>query len=222
MNKTGLIFLIIWTIATHAFAQNFPDERKPKALVFGIGAASHRGDLNDRFPGSGLVAVVGVNLNTSKKLHGNLLLSIGSTSGQQLDYTVPNNPDATPNTFFQSGFIGINHELHFNLVDREKFKFYLSQGVGVMRYVPKDQFGNELSNQINTRALNETYGNLSLMLPSMVGMLYQLPNRLNLGLQAGYYNTLTDYLDNISQWGTNEGSDNILSVRFQVSVPVNF
>ena len=91
----------------------------------------------------------------------------------------------------------------------------------LLRFDPQDEFNDSLVDQPFTRAANETYGNITLMLPTQIGVLYTLPNDYSIGLQVGYTNTLTDYLDNISDWSNSGGQDNIFSYRFVVHIPVS-
>ncbi|MFY0625253.1 MAG: hypothetical protein JXR07_03080 [Reichenbachiella sp.] len=192
-----------------------------KEVFVGVGMASYNGDLGDGYQSGSLLGVVGIKLNNKKKLNSNFNITFGQISGQELDYAFEPNPSATPNTYFSSSFISFNYDLQFNFIDLPKLKVYLSQGVGLMRYEAKDQFSNSLLDQTNTRAVGEEYRNLTVVLPTQLGFKYKLPNDFGLGLQAGFYNTMTDYIDNISQWGNKEGNDNIFSIRFQLSVPLN-
>ena len=106
------------------------------------------------------------------------------------------------------------------MLKKERYILYLSQGLGLLRYKPEDDLGRPLQERYESRPLNETYGNSTIMLPSKLGALYLLPNQWGIGLEAGYLNPLTDYLDNISQWGNKEGNDNVLQFQLRVYVPL--
>ncbi|MCZ6900504.1 MAG: hypothetical protein O7F74_09725, partial [Bacteroidetes bacterium] len=47
------------------------------------------------------------------------------------------------------------------------------------------------------------------------------PNGFGFGLQTGYLNTTTDFLDNISQWGNKKGNDNVLVTKFSFVISLN-
>lgn len=96
---------------------------------------------------------------------------------------------------------------------------YLSQGIGFIHFSPEDDEGNSLADLPNTREDQETYRQESFMLPTNVGVLYLLPNQYGVSVQAGFYNPMTDYLDNISQLG-DSGNDNILAIRFAFYIPL--
>lgn len=199
-------------------------QRKKKEIHFGVGPASYSGDLGSAYASSSLLANFGLKLNKEKKFNGNLKISIGRVTGQELDYTTTDNSGvtATPNTFFKTTFFGLNYEAQYNFVDREKIKVYLSQGIGLFRFEPQDQSGQSLIDQPDTRPLGETYRNLTIQLPTQVGVKYYLPNDFALGMQAGFINPITDHLDNLGVWGNKNGNDNILSIQFQIHAPVSF
>lgn len=99
---------------------------------------------------------------------------------------------------------------------------YISQGLGLIRYEPKDENNEPLQKKFDTRASNETYNNVSLMLPTQAGINYILKNGYGVGLQAGWLNPQTDYIDNISQWGNRQKNDNTFLVRFAFMVPLTY
>jgi hypothetical protein len=179
------------------------------------------GDLQASFPVYTGAVSLGMQLNRGKRLNGSFELSYGSISGQDTDYTYSHDETATPNPFFSSTIFGAHYNLHFNILKKKTYTLYLSQGLGLLRYMPVDDLGRKLQDRFETRAANEVYSNSSIMLPSNLGLMYLLPNQWGLGMQLGYLNSITDYLDNISQWGNKSGNDNILRVRFAVHVPID-
>lgn len=215
---SGFLYLVF--MANILLAQESDVQRKE--VFFGVGPAAYKGDLSDNFSKWSMVIHAGIKLNRFKKVHGNFALTIGSVTGQNINYSFDDGSQTTPepNRFFTTSVVGFNYELHYNILNKERVKVYASQGIGLMRFQPQDEFNASLIDQLSTRALNETYGNITLTLPTQVGMLYVLPNDFSVGIQLGYHNTLTDYLDNISDWGTKAGHDNMFSFRFQVYIPV--
>ena len=193
-----------------------------KPTAFGYGGFSinqYLGDLSTtpaRYTGS---LQLGVQLNRKKRLNGSLGISYGTITGQNSHYVYEGQEDATPNRFFSSTVFTIQYDLHLNILKKENYMLYLSQGFGLLRYQPQDDLDRSLQERFETRAANESYGNSSVMLPTNIGFIYLLPNKWGLGLQAGYLNPLTDYLDNIGQWGNKSGNDNLLKFRFAVYVP---
>ena len=200
------------------------EQEKKKEIFFGIGPSAYKGDLSDGFDKWSMIFHVGIKFNRFKKVNGNFALTIGSITGQNINYSYEDGslPAPSPNRFFTTKLVGLNYELHYNFINSEKVKVYASQGIGVLRFNPQDEYNDSLVDQLFSRAANETYGTITLLLPTQVGVLYILPNDYSVGVQAGYVNTLTDYLDNISAWGNKKGNDNIFSVKFEIHIPVSF
>ncbi|MDW3209162.1 MAG: hypothetical protein R8N23_04805 [Reichenbachiella sp.] len=198
--------------------------QKTREIHFGVGPASYSGDLGKAYSSSSLLFNIGFKLNKDKKLNGNFRLSIGSVTGQELDYSTTDNSGvpATPNTFFKSAFLGLNYEAHYNFVDKKKYKVYLSQGIGLFRFNPKDESDNSLIDMPDTRSLGENYRNLIIQLPTQLGAKYYLPNDFAVGVQFGFMNPITDYLDNLGVWGNKNGNDNILAIQFEIHAPISF
>lgn len=223
-HSSTLFFIIAFALLDVAcFAQDSL-QRKRKEIHLGVGPASYSGDLGKVYSSSSLLVNFGLKLNKDKKLNGNIKISIGSVTGQELDYTTQDNTGvpATPNTFFKSKFFGLNYEAHYNFIDKEKIKIYFSQGIGLFRFSPEDESGQSLIDRPDTRPLGESYRNLIIQLPTQLGVKYYLPNDFAVGLQFGFVNPITDHLDNLGIWGNKNGNDNILSVQFQIHAPIPF
>ncbi len=186
----------------------------------GISANHYRGDLEDGLFHLSPGIHAGLKLNRAKRLNGNFSIGFGSVSGQNPDFNPSVEPPIAPNKYFNSTFFTADYSLQYNLVKKERFHLYISQGVGLFRYNPKDDQDRELQNLGTTRPADETYGNISLQLPSSLGAAFFLPNQWGLGLQASYLNPLTDYIDNISRLGSDKGNDNVLQFRLMLLVPV--
>ncbi|MTI21636.1 hypothetical protein E1176_11450 [Fulvivirga sp. RKSG066] len=189
-----------------------------KWLHTGVSLVSYKGDLST-YDGYSAAFHAGIQFNNKKRLNGGFVLGLGSVTGENRDFFANNQSPQTPNRFFKTNFFHINYDLHINLVKKENFIAYLSQGVGFIRFTPTDQFGEDLQDQSNTREEDESYRNSSFMLPTKAGAMYFLPNGYGLGLEAGFFNTMTDYLDNISALGE-DGNDNLLAFRFSFYVPL--
>lgn len=216
----GTIALLVFFIALHIESVLAQEKTTMPILQLGISPNAYKGDLGS-FEKWTIGYHVGLLLNKKKRLNGSFQIAFGNITGQTDDLNYPGDPAKTPNTFFKTNFVTINYELQYNIIKNEVMKLYLGQGFGIIHYTPKDEFGNKLQDQNNTRAEGESYGNISIILPTKLGYIYFLPNRMGLGIEAGFYNTMTDYLDNISDWGTKSGKDNILYFKFSVNVPIN-
>ena len=223
VNISLLILVASLAIPFHGWSQDSL-QRKRKEIHLGIGPAFYNGDLGSAYANGSLMINFGLKLNKDKRLNGNFKVSIGTVTGQELDYSTIDNTGvrATPNTFFKSSFFGLNYEVHYNFIDKEKIKVYVSQGIGLFRFNPKDEQDESLIDQPDTRALGESYRNLIIQLPTQLAVKYYLPNQYAFGVQFGFINSITDHLDNLGTWGNKSGNDNILTIQFEIHAPISF
>jgi hypothetical protein len=218
--KTISLLLIFLAICWPAFAQE--DSLSFSArLSAGISHNAYRGDLGNTYQRGGLAVHLSYMFGHSKKLHGGLHAAAGSFSGYELSDTSPDfAAEVLPNPSFSTNFFSIHYALQYDIIRREHWLLYVSQGLGLIRFTPKDEFGNALTGLPETRAEGESYGSAAAILPTQLGVDYFLPNQLGVGLKLGWLNTTTDYLDNISQLGDKAGSDNVLQVLLQLHIPL--
>lgn len=218
MKKQLTFFLTLLLILPCSYALQ---AQQPLSFVHaGFSMNGYRGDLQAPYPAFTGSLQLGIQLNRSKRLNGSLGIGYGTISGQDSQYRFAGDEQAAPNRFFSSSLLTIHYDLHLNLLKKKQYILYLSQGLGLTRYQPEDEFGRPLQDRFDTRPPNESYGNSAIMLPSKIGGLYLLPNQWGIGLEAGYLNPLTDYLDNIGQWGNKSGNDNVLQFQLRVYAPL--
>jgi hypothetical protein len=211
-----LIPAIVIVCSTRTFSQN-----DKTLLQLGVSANAYRGDLSEQFKKWTGTFNAGLLFNRKKRLNGSFQFAAGSVTGQTNDPDYPGDPDQTPNTYFKTRIIAVNYELHYNIIKNTQVTWYIGQGLGILNFNPRDEFGQDLRDQGGTRAEGESYGSISVFLPTKTGVIYFLPNGYGLGFEAGFYNTLTDYVDNVSEWGTRSGNDNLLYFKFFLNVPVD-
>jgi hypothetical protein len=195
-----------------------------RMLEVGVSANAYRGDLAMKYQKWSSAFHVGLKLNHKKRVNSHFNISAGTVTGQNLEYVYAGASEGktTPNRFFTTNFFTFNYDLQINLIKRKNWIVYVSQGIGLIRYKPKDDQDASLQSQFQTRAANETYSNVSLMLPTQAGVMYVFDNGYGAGLQTGWMNTQTDYIDNISQWGNRQKKDNVLWFRFSFIAPLSF
>lgn len=186
----------------------------------GVGSDSYSGDLSSYEKWSSSFRI-GLKFNRHKRFNGNFMLSIGSLIGQDPFYSYNGSSQnvATPNSFTKTTFTSLNYEWQYNLLNLEQWKVYLSQGIGIFFFTPKDQFNDELFDQNNTRETNEVYGGAALFIPTAIGIRHILRNQIGIESRFSIANTSSDYLDNISLWGNKEGNDNAISFQVLLLIP---
>jgi hypothetical protein len=213
-----LFYLLLFSFSLTTYAQEHPT----RFIEAGISPSSYKGDLNNTYQQWTAIYNAGLKLYAKKRLNGSFNFFAGRIMGQNGRYEFnPNlNPSPTPNTYFKTTLIGLNYDLQLNLLKKKWGCLYISQGIGLMRFSPKDQNNNKLQDKLSTRAKGEDYNTISFVFPTRIGCMFFLPSWYAIGLQAGFLNPTSDYLDNISEWGVKKKKDNILSVKLSVFIPL--
>lgn len=218
MDKRVLFLLIFFaTTSVTAWAQRKKSVAPEKYLVLSGSALAFRGDLGQNYTQWNAGWQASVRFNKKKRVNGGFNVGYGQIGGQ-IDPKEVSNPPY--NSYFKTSLINVNLDFQVNFIKTKVWHLYLSQGFGILRYNPKDEFGEGLQNQNSTRAVNESYGNTSIMLPTQLGVNYYLKNRFGIGTQIGFMNAVTDYLDNVSQLGPNTRNDNVLAIRLCLLIPM--
>ena len=206
-------------LAAPALAQT-PD----KFLLIGGSANAFRGELNQYYNRFKPAVHATLQFNEKKRFNGAINLQVGQLQMQSPMQTiqVPENATASVANSVETSFIGLNYDLHFNFIKTDNWILYISQGIGLLRFEPKDAAGNGLVNNTTTRAPQEEYSQISLMLPTSLGAQYVFKNGYGIGAQAGLMNPTTKYLDNLEDLAGNQQSDNVLQFRFSFIAPLGF
>lgn len=225
------LFLLIAAI-THGQQDSSVHAPKKSASLptrffeLGVNANAYKGDLNHSYQQFTSAVTLGLRLNFKKRLNSHFALTIGSITGSnpyfQTNYYSGADSGVTPNNFFKTTFVQVNYDLQFNIIKTKSLIVYVSQGIGIFKFTPKDINNNSLAGQLNTRAPNENYNTTTFSFPTSAGFYYLFKNNLGAGFQAGWLNTQTNYLDNIGQLGNRPKNDNILFYRFLVCIPVSY
>lgn len=195
-----------------------------KFLELGLSANSYKGDLSHQYKNWAGGFNIGIIYNHSKVMNGHFNFQLGGITAQNPGYFFDNGkePQPTPNKFAKSTFVSLNYNLRVHFYKKNGWFLYAFQGIGLLRFQPKDELNNKLLTQLSTREENETYSNLTFCFPNGLGASYVLPQGYGVGLQAGWLNTTTDYLDNISVWGDRKKNDNILFYKVSFIVPLSY
>jgi hypothetical protein len=196
----------------------------PRFLEIGVSANAYRGDLNPSYNKWTSSFHIAYRLNRHRYLNSRFGLSIGSVTGENLNYSFTSTDpeeEGRPNNFFKSSLITFHYELQFNLIKTSRYMVYLSQGFGIYRFSVKNDEGEDLQNIQTSRGKNENYNNFAVMLPTGLGAAYRFTNGYSLGIQASILNPQTDYVDNISQLSTSSGNDNTLMFKFFLWAPLS-
>lgn len=224
--RNYILLSSLFLITIFSNGQEIEEQKIDRYLSFGPTITSYRGDLNSNYSKTGGGINIMIVPERDKLIQTSLELNIGRVTGQQSGYYSEAYPTFEPNTFVQTSFTSFSLNIRAYLIRKKNFKLYIGQGIGAIRFVPKDEYGNKLDTASNTRYLNasnsgESYENLSIILPRTLGASYRLKNAYRLSLDINQQGPRTDYIDNISILGESERKkDKILLVRFSVMIPI--
>lgn len=195
----------------------FQRYRLHKLWEIGVSANAYRGDLSDTYSLWSSSLHLGLKFAKKKRWNGHLNLSVGNVRGQNYAYEFDEN--ATPNLSFRTNIVTVQADLQYNFIRTNHWIAYVSQGIGLMRFLPKNEQGEKLQNLLASRSAGELYGNVSAIFPSSIGIMYLLKNGYVFGFQASLLRPTTDYLDNISLWGQKTGADRVMLCKWHIAVP---
>ncbi|MEN7546834.1 outer membrane beta-barrel protein [Rapidithrix thailandica] len=218
MNRSVFYALFLfWIVCTHT--ANAQEKTRNVLIELGVGPNAYKGELSKGYEKWASAFHAALQFNRSKKINFRLGLRFGHTIGQDLHFK-PSSKNAQVNTFVKTNFWGANMDVMLHLLKKEHVRVYLSQGLGLLHFAPKDAEGHALVDQTDTRDANETYSLNTAFFPTSLGIAYHLDNNYGASLQFSLLNPFNDYLDNISQWGNSSDKDNILSVRLSFLIPL--
>ena len=217
-HKIKFIVLIFVFSTFTAFSQTTMPNR---FVEIGFSTNSYKGDLSHSYNQWANGIHVGILFNKKKRLNGHLNLMMGSAIAQNSNYFFDDgsNPQPTPNNYARILMVAINYDVHVNLYKKHNLIVYLYQGIGLLRFDPRSSDNKSLINNLTTRPANETYSNICIFLPHGIGALYVSKLGFGVGMQAGFYNTISNHLDNVALWGNRNKNDNILSYKMTVYIP---
>lgn len=219
MNKNLLSYLLLFIAFVSSYGQT--DTSISRYIYLGGSMLSYKGDLSSSYAKFTSGVQLGIKFNKKRRLNGSFQIGIGKVVGQNYNYQIPENATGTPSSYFESSIFSFSYDLIFNLIRKENINVYVSQGVGIMRFNTKDEFGSKLIDKLNTRSRNETYNSVTLILPTTLGFIYHFPRNIHLGLGLSWLRPNTDYVDNISKLSISSTKDNILALRMSIYIPFN-
>lgn len=204
-------------------------QQAPLRLGLGLFGAALTGDINNNgeefyrfYPGVN----VSLQFANKKLISPQLMAGFGKFVAQNRD--LGEVEGISPNTFVETPFFFADVRIKARFLRQKGFQPYVSAGLGLLGYTPKDPDGNPLLDNFSTRKETETYGSVTASFPLSVGFEITMSPILTLGTEYTYRPTASDYLDNIAELGTRSGNDRIntfslnLFITFDPENPVNF
>jgi hypothetical protein len=193
-----------------------------RSFYAGFAAVAYKGSLQSTYLRWTPSYHAGMLIEGKKLLSSSVGIGLGSYIAEDRNYRLPAkaDPSLQPLAAIEGNFFTLSYELRFLLFRYHGLRIQFCQGLGLFRFSVKDREGNQLSEKPRSRAAGETYSQNSFFFPSSLFLQYQFSNQMALGIQAGWYNNSSAYLDNMKQLAQNETRDNLASVRFLLSIPL--
>lgn len=211
-------FLILFTLSF--FSLTCIAQDKHIQLSFGLSPTAYKGDLNNRYSHFGFGWNTSLDIINNKFASSSIQVSTGTFTGNKLINQLNQQP-LTPFTYyFKTSFFSFNYALNFNFIRTKHFHLSLSPGIGLLRFTSKDADGNKLIDQVNTRDKDESYTTSTFILPISLSGKYIFKNNMSVQLAIKWLSPQTDYIDNISTFGTEKGNDKIMQYQFSIGVPL--
>ncbi len=196
---------------------NQPYHRLPLRLNAGVNLAYYNGDLTNHFADNSFK--VGLNAGLAKTLSPHLTFAL------DLSYLHLTAKDIYPQRgyAFSSDNVLLTTLLRYNLFADKSMLIgpkhkevpvlvFLSAGVGATLFNPSaSQYGIPLAPEANN-----TYPGLAAVLPVGGGVTLRASKRLAFTAEALYYFTSTDLLDDVSQRGNPNSTDDFATLTFKV------
>ena len=211
----GIVLMLLMGLGLQAQAP----AQKPLRLGLGLMGTSYVGDLNsnggawNRFsPGANL----SLQFASEHLLSPQLNAGFGKFVAQDRDLKPVDG--IQPITFVQTSFFYVDVRLKARFLRQAPVHPYVSAGVGLLGYTPKDADGNNLIDNLASRKDGETFGSMTVGLPLSAGFEVRIHPILHLGLEYTYRITGSDYLDNIGQIGLRNGKDKLQSLLLTLYV----
>ena len=214
--KWPLLFALVFIMHISAKAADSTKVRK-KFLVVGANALAYKGSLQESYSRWTPGLQVGIRFQKRKIVNGMISATFGKLIGEDRAYQKPSRfeDQIQPVSKFQTSFFSLQYEAQVLLLKYYGFRIFASQGIGLFRFTPEDWDGNSLFEKDRTRNKGESYSKNSLQFPTQIGVQYWFPNQMGFGFQVGWLNTVTNYIDNMSDLSTNDVKDNVAAFRFQ-------
>ncbi len=214
------LFFICLPFILQIFISQKVTAQKPVFLVeAGVGSSIYFGDLSKKGDKLSSIFTVSAIRKLGDRSNLKLNVSFGSITGSNRSFSVEG---FFPNTFFKTNLFIVEPSFQFSFFQKDGLSIFLSQGIGFLTFDPKDDNSNSLADNSTTRADGETYRNLSIAFPTGLGVQKVLKSGFGFGFSLKLYNSLTDYLDNISELGDSKNKDNFLSTSFSLLIPLKF
>ncbi len=207
MLKPIRIFLILIITTLHAgYAQEWE-------MGGWIGASGYVGDLNPDNPAKFTDPAIGLNVRYGYSPYSALKFSMAYGTIRADDADSKHGHHRARNLSFKTPVteLALLYEFYFFNYSpgsgRYKFTPYVFTGIAAFIFEPTAEYQGSTvklrvlgtEGQGTVLGAKSTYSNIALAIPFGLGIKYNFADNFNIGLELGYRNTFTDYLDDVSK-----------------------
>jgi hypothetical protein len=219
-NLICLLFFVFY-ISTHGvYAQyevNLKDTLVIHPFKVGVSAlgANYHGDLNKTWEKFNIGFNFNLQFEKRKKLMPQINLSSASITGQDPNHNPKKNKY---NNFVKTSITALDIRFLYRFTPKKQGSLYIGTGAGLLFFNPKDMNKNALIEDKTSRAENETYSNVTFILPTVVGYRYYINPYTSIYTEFVSLNPQTKYLDNINQLGNHKKNDRLFTLNFGIQL----
>ena len=218
----ALICTIVFLLASFSvFCQTDTSKtQKTKSLKISTLAIASKGDVASTYNKWNIGSQWTLMLNQQRRFSGSFSLFFGSTSQQKRNYEISNST-ITPTNYVKCKLSGLYYDLQLRLINKQKVSLSIAQGIGLLRFIPLDEYGNKLIDQYESREEFESYETVSTIFPRRIILQYKFLPFLSASYSLSSLSPSTDYIDNVSNLGTQKGNDKVIFHNFGLVVLLN-
>lgn len=215
-----LLFFILCAVTHNLYAQyevTLKDTLVIHPFKVGLSAlgANYHGDLNKTWEKFNIGFNFNLQFEKRKKIMPQINLTSSSITGQNPDY----NPKKDKyNSFVRTNITALDIRFLYRFTPKKQGSLYTGIGAGLLFFNPKDMNGNALIEDKTSRAENETYSNVTFILPVAVGYRRYINPYTSIYMEFVSLNPQTKYIDNINQLGSYKKNDHIFAFNFGIQV----
>jgi hypothetical protein len=209
-----MMILLVWS------PRKISAQQPTRAIVAGFSSWQYSGSYAGSQPlNAGFF--VGFKTNKARYFNTRFELGFGRAQGQSMTFAnLYGNSNQGPSPSFITDIYYGGLDLNLNILKKPSHTLYITGGIGLMRFDPKDGQGNGLATINTTRQLGEAYSQSSVWFPLGIGATYWILNGPGIGLQVTYQNPSTRYIDNVDKLSPNSVADQLFVTRVSIFIPL--
>jgi len=201
------VLAIILLLSAECFSQSFYNARRSRDVIVsvGTGVSSYFGDLND--PGDIIDTDLNLNLGGQYMFNDRIAaraeftwFRVSGDDAQSEDEERLSRNLSFSSSNFEFNIVGIVNAFQYGprFYQRPEFNVYGLAGIGGLYFNPKAELNGEKYALQPLQTEGTSYSQFAFTLVYGAGVKYMINPFINVAIEAGYRQTFTDYLDDVS------------------------